>query len=162
SRSAVLRPEARVVPVEVGGAVVEDPEALERGPAERRARDQVLRALAAAELAGVPIERDAGGVQRVDQLVQPPAGVTAACSLAYSVRAPRLAACRARAGRARRDRAAFAGGDVDADEPRIRGALLVAGDEVRRVRVVRPERDLVVDGRPLRRDDVRVQALRER
>ena len=60
--SAVLRAEAGVVAVDVGRAVVEDAEALERPGAERGTSDEVRCADATAERAGRAVESHAGGV----------------------------------------------------------------------------------------------------
>ena len=111
----------------------------------------------------VPVVRssvDAGGVQRVDQLVDP----------AALARLPRRTgscptACAA-SGRSSSVPVTIVStvpvASSNANEPGACRALLVADDQVRRVLVVRPQRDLVVDCRTLRGHNARFQLLGER
>ena len=133
--------------------------ALEREAAECVTTDEVRRT-GTAEHAGRTDERHAGGSERIDQLV----GLTTRAGfLAEEDRAPGGAADTVTGGGARDDGVDGAGGEGDAHKPRVGRALLVALDDVRWLRAVGPERDLVeVRWSDPGRHDTGLEALGER
>jgi len=148
----------QLVPV-VEDAVRQQAEAFERETSERLATNQVLRVRAAAEGPGRPVEGDAGRVQGIDQFVQVTVG---AVFLTEDDGAPGGPANRVALDRPGDDRVGRTRLQIDPLQSGLCFLLLVAHDEMRRLRVVRPEGDLVGVHAATGCDDACTQALRQR